>query len=420
VVADDDAKAGTSPLSQPASPAAKTWIPSFAGIVFCEFLFFVTINFVQPFLPLYLRELGATEQEAIFWTGLMNSVGAGVAFFSMPLWGRMADRVGSRPIILRGLIGTVFTMALMGASQVPWHVMVGRVSGTIMGGAGAAMMGFAAKVLPPNRLGLGLGIMQTAQSVGLSLGPLLAGIVASYAGYRGAIQTASVLMVLVLIVGYFVIREPEHVRAAARTSAGLLESIRTAARLPSLRQPLLGVIAFQGAYYTGFLLLPLHIESIAGLEASTDVGLILSANALGMATGGILFGWLTTRLGSRRVALMALVLATVFTLPQFWIQDIPLFVVVRFLAGLGYGGSLPTLRAVMGEGAARDPRMANSLGSLYGLNQSAFAMGMTLGSVGASVVAGFAGLAATHLLAGLSLLATALWWMSRRSEARLA
>jgi len=372
---------------------------------------------VQPFLPLYLRELGESEASAVAWTGAMMSTSFGLQMLVNPVWGTLSDRFGRKAMVMRAQLSTVVTFGLLPFTAQPWQVFAVRSAQGVVGGAGPALTTLAATILPPKRLGFGLGLFQTAQFIGVSLGPLLGGLGAAVLGFRGAFGLTAGLMVVASLVAWLVIREPRPEPASRRPSdgrgMGFGQRLAFIGRTPRLRTPLLATLAYQTAYMTSVALLPLHLYGLAGsgVEAPAAVGLVLTVTALGAALGATTFGWLGGRLGAPTIAFVSFLLTAALLVPQSWLTSPAQFAIVRFAMGFATGGVIPSLRTVLAEEARRDESTAGSMGAIYGLNQSAFAGGMAGGSALAALVASFWGLPATYTAAAVLIGLTGLWWL---------
>ncbi|UIX30150.1 MFS transporter [Streptomyces sp. GQFP] len=132
------------------------------------------------FVPLLLVEVnGLTPGE-----GALVMIPAGVATALLsPLIGRLADRMGTRPLVLAGLtlIG-LFSLSLStftgGSSVIPAGVGILGISiGFIL--VMTTIIGAAAAELPAEQAGAGLGILQGAQFLGAGTGPAVFGVLVS-------------------------------------------------------------------------------------------------------------------------------------------------------------------------------------------------------------------------------------------------
>jgi AAHS family 3-hydroxyphenylpropionic acid transporter len=112
-----------------------------------------------------------------------------------------------------------------------------------------------------------------------------------------------------------------------------------------------------------------------------QMGWIFSASLVGLAFGAAYGGWLADRLGRKPVLIGSVVVLGVFTLAAALVRDVNSLLAMRFLAGLGIGGAMPNLIAVVSEVAAK--------GKVTGTVSLMFC-GMPLGGVLVALLARFA------------------------------
>lgn len=402
---------------------------NFAAILVCQLFIFAMFSSVMPFLPLYLRELGEDEAGAVRWAGLTQSVSAGVLLVATPLWGALADRVGQKTMVLRALFGSALSIILMGFITQAWHLVVLRALQGATAGTNSAVIALAATVLPSARLGVGMGMLQTAQFLGSSLGPLIGGVGTATLGFKGTFFLSGALLLGAAGLVTVLVREPPRPAGATQRRVGLRRRLALVVQAPRLRAPILAILGFQTAWAVSATLLPLHVYAVAGAgeagtsgtDATAAVGLVLTAGALGVALGAAALGWLGGRWGVRAVALASLAATALLSLPQVWFSQPLQFIPLRFALGFCAGGVLPSLRAVLGQEASNDPRLSGSVGAVYGLAQSAFAGGMVLGPALSSFAASVWGLPAIHATSAAVLAGTGLWyWAQGRTVAGAA
>ncbi len=132
-----------------------------------------------------------------------------------------------------------------------------------------------------------------------------------------------------------------------------------------------------------------------------------SAALFGMMFGAVVIGPLADRLGRRKVILSAMTLASVCTLGTAWAWDAESFATLRFVTGVGLGGAIPNIVALMNDltPKARRSRMTTIMLSFY-----------SIGAIFSALVAMFIiprfGWEATFLVGGIPLLF--LPWMYRQ------
>ncbi|GAA0921568.1 MFS transporter [Pseudonocardia zijingensis] len=174
-------------VSQPFVPPALFVNRVYRSAVGVAFLA-MTVNLgALVFVPLLVVDVNGLAPGA--GALVMIPAGAAVALLS-PLIGRIADRIGTRPLVLAGLAGMgLFALVLStftgGASVVPAGIgMLGLGAGFIL--VMTPIISAAAGALPPDQVGVGLGILQGAQFLGAGAGPALLGVLVSAREHSGA------------------------------------------------------------------------------------------------------------------------------------------------------------------------------------------------------------------------------------------
>jgi AAHS family benzoate transporter-like MFS transporter len=148
-------------------------------------------------------------------------------------------------------------------------------------------------------------------------------------------------------------------------------TLSTADRARKRRRRFL-VVATALAIVDGFdaglvgLTLPVILaRSEFGVTPAT-AGAVASAQLFGMLVGAVIAGVVSDRIGKKKVMLTTLALFSVSTLAVIVAPGLTVFLVVRFLAGVGIGGIIPTLIAYVAEFSRRERRFANNTVMLVG------------------------------------------------------
>lgn len=151
-------------------------------------MFAITVGYgiVLPILPFLIeRVAGTADSAALSWhTGLLTGIYIFAIFIFAPLWGRISDRHGRRPVILLGLIGFALTVALFTVEETLLLLYMGRfLSGLFAAAitpAAYALVGDHApsKEWRAHRFAL----INIAGTAGFFVGPLLGGLAVHVAG----------------------------------------------------------------------------------------------------------------------------------------------------------------------------------------------------------------------------------------------
>jgi len=179
----------TARVAQPFVPPALFANQVYRIAVLVAFLA-MTVNLgALVFVPLLVVDVNGLAPGA----GALVMIPAGIAVAVLsPLIGRLSDRIGTRPLVLIGL-GAVGLFALFlstftgGASAIPAGIGIfGLCVGFIL--VLTPIISAAASALPPDQVGVGLGILQGAQFLGAGAGPALLGVLVSARLQSGAVN----------------------------------------------------------------------------------------------------------------------------------------------------------------------------------------------------------------------------------------
>jgi len=146
----------------------------------------VGFGIVLPILPIYARRFHASPLEAALLVSAFSAAG----FVCSPLWGRLSDRIGRRPVILISLAGTAVGSLLTGLAGGLPLLFAGRL---VDGGSGASVavaQAAAADLSPPGERTRLFGLLGAAFGVGFVAGPAI-GALGALAGPRAPFLLAA-------------------------------------------------------------------------------------------------------------------------------------------------------------------------------------------------------------------------------------
>ena len=150
--------------------------PGLGAIFLILFLDILGFSMVLPFLAADARKVfGASELTGT----LLASVYSLMQFLFVPVWGRLSDRVGRRPVLIWSIFATAVSMTGLGAALIVAPSVGWLFIPRILGGVATANIGTAsayiADVTPPEDRARGMGLIGVAFGMGFILGPALGG-----------------------------------------------------------------------------------------------------------------------------------------------------------------------------------------------------------------------------------------------------
>src|SRR5687767_8025938 len=97
---------------------------------------------------------------------------------SAPIWGRLSDRFGRRPILISSLVGASISYVMLGFADNLLWLLVSRMLAGLMAGNLAAAFAYASDVSRPEDRAKTLGMVGAAIGTGFMLGPAIGGVLA--------------------------------------------------------------------------------------------------------------------------------------------------------------------------------------------------------------------------------------------------
>lgn len=353
---------------------------------------------VVPFLPLYLLELGVSQDNVKIWSGIVFAAAFLIAAFMAPYWGRRADRSGKRRMIMRA--GIMLAIGYFAGAWVrnPVELLFVRVfQGFAMGFVPAAMA-LVASSAPPEKMGFCMGVMQTALVTGGILGPLMGGALSYLFGMRMSfVASAAIILAATAAVGFLVV-EPKRAITAEDTS--LLEDLKMAFHNHVLVKMLGLLFVVQIVSMTLQPLMSLYVAELQGSMESVGLttGFIFSLSGIASAIAAPLWGRAGQDRGIRRPLIVAFVGAGLFNMGQFFAANIFQFGALQFLFGFFLIGVFPAINML----AIRSSDVSFQ-GRVFGLTNAATQLGSMVGPLAGGFVSSWTGIRPVFLLTGATL-----------------
>ena len=354
-------------------------------IALCTATFFVTSAgaSMAPFLNLITRDL-ATTLPAVAHLFSIQALAWGIASL---VAGMVSDRFGRRGILIGGIVlmGTMrlgFSTADTYPAAVGWQILSGIGGGAFMG----IVYAVVSEHVAPAIRGRAMSWVITGQSLSLVLGVPLVTLLGALGGWRGAIATHG-MFVLMSAIAVRLATPPDP---APHAHAAHAKIAYAALFKPKLIALLAAGTTERMCFAVIAIFLPAYLQHAYDI-ALGGLALVLALVAAGNLIGNIVGGRIADRTRSRaRVFAIGSALTAVVALPLLaWHPGLVVSVTLGFVFSLVNAAGRPSLMATLAE----MPRELRS--TLFGLNITMASMGWLLaGSVGGWLIAisGFAGL----------------------------
>ncbi|HEX3998225.1 MAG TPA: MFS transporter [Pirellulales bacterium] len=234
-------------------------------IFLAVFIDLLGFGMVLPLLSIYARDFGEANNGMVI--GLLVASFSAMQFIFSPMWGRLSDRIGRRPVLMIGLAGSVVFYTLFGLATV-WRsiawLFVSRIGAGIAGATITTAQAYIADVTTLENRGKGMALVGAAFGLGFTFGPMFGGLALlgntsnprPEPGYAAAALSACGLLF-----AYFML--PESLNPESKSAGKRLfdfGALRTALKMPSV----------------GPLLLTLFVCILAFANFETTLPLLLS------------------------------------------------------------------------------------------------------------------------------------------------
>jgi multidrug resistance protein len=343
-------------------------VPPLVIIFLTVFIDLLGFGIIIPLLPFYAESYGASA----FKVGLLGTSFSLMQFVFSPVWGRISDRIGRRPIILLGLAGSCASYLVLALAQSLAIIFIARIIGGIAGANIPTAQAYIADVTTPENRAKGMGLVGAAFGLGFIFGPALGGVL-SHFGPAAPMWCASALCGANLLAAYFLLPESRHGNPD-RATVGRLEALRRATRDRRLIL-LLALYFIVTTAFSGFeATFALFSERRFGYTTATIGYLFAFIGATLALVQGLLVGRAVKRLGEARLIPMAIsVIGLGIGLVPFADSVPALLGAVGTLAvGMGFNG--PALSSMVSRLTHADDQ-----GGMLGLASSLASLGRVVG-----------------------------------------
>ena len=344
------------------------------------FLDLVGFGLIIPFLPAMARDLGASD----FVAAALVAGYSLMQFLAVPVWGRISDRVGRRPVLLWSIAASALGMVFLGLAQSLTTVFLARLWSGAATANIAVAQAYIADVTKPRERAKGMGIIGMGFGLGFMIGPFIGGELGRFhvLGHQGTlpafVSAAFSVVNLVFALRYLPESLPPENRSTKVRKLALIDlaALRETGRLPGVRLILL--IAFNSIFWFAGLQAVFRLFTLDAFHMNVEhTGRVLGlVGLISVIVQGGLIGKLNKRFGETRLLFAALVLMSVgFVLHGLSVSaGVPMFILASAVTAAGTALHMPSVSSYISRRVGPDMQ-----GSTLGLMQSAGSLARACG-----------------------------------------
>jgi DHA1 family multidrug resistance protein-like MFS transporter len=348
----------------------------FITLFFSIFSTITGVGIVVPLLPVYARNLGAGG----LYIGLIFGAFSLSRIFFLPYFGQLSDRKGRKLLIVSGLLAyTVVSVAFLMSNSIGSLILIRLVQGVASAMLMPVIQAYVGDITPAGREGFTMGLFNMSVFFGLSLGPVLGGLIHDRFSLDAAFWGMGGLSFIGFLLSLFFLPpvRSERVVRRGKQPAGWKQLARN--------REIVGLFFFRFAYTAcigiiwGFL--PVLADAELALS-STTIGFLVM---LGIFVSGIIqlpMGYVADRLNKKSMVIFGGALVSGAILSYFWADNVSEMVLASVMFGVGGGICMTALMAT----AVLVGDKTEAMGSVMALLTVAHSMGMLAGSMLAGVM----------------------------------
>jgi DHA1 family tetracycline resistance protein-like MFS transporter len=289
--------------------------------VFVDILGF---SILVPFLPYFSEEYGARDWQV----GLLLSTNALFGFFSGPIWGRLSDRYGRKPMLLLAQLGTLVGFLMLAFSKSMPMLFASRVVDGIFGGNFPIAKAVIGDVVPPSERSKHMSNIGAAHVMASLIGPGVGGLLSGWGILAPGLLSAGLTCITITVTLRYL---KESNLPEKHTATQVVTPLQRNSTV--WQNPLARFLLIQWGFHTlSFIIYVSCISLFAkiqlGLNAQ-EIGLMLMiSGAVRLLVRFTIFVPLLDKLGDRKTSLLGLVIFVIVFFLLGFVQNPVQFVLV--------------------------------------------------------------------------------------------
>jgi len=336
------------------------------------FLDMVGLLMIIPLLPFYVKTFGGSGIDVIgIHIGIGTLVGFIIAAFtvaqllSAPMWGRLSDRVGRRPVVIIALTASGIAYLIFGFANSLFLLFLSRLVQGAGGGTVGVIQAYVADSTDPRDRARALGWLSATTNLGVALGPVLGSFAIAlgkrdlmpgsgtlHMGHAAPGIVAAILCLLNIIFAARYLTESrdekdhEPTGEPARTSRQAVWRVISHSSEPSSRLIWIYAIAI-GAFQGSFAVLALFLNARFQVTEQTIGYFFMYVGSISVFARVLLLGRMVDWLGEAKLSRVGLVLLALGVLGMPLARNIPMLAIAVALIPLGTSFTFPCVTALL-------------------------------------------------------------------------
>lgn len=319
---------------------------------------------IVPFLPKFLKEIGGGGPHFATWVSVIFAAQSLAAMVAQPSWGKLGDRFGRKPMILRAGFCLACVYWAMSLCRTPWQLTLCRFLNGALTGFIPGSFALVGTNTPEEKAPRYVAILESTANVGLIVGPAFGAFLARMTGYRCSMAVSGTAVFISTLAVWWLVQEPNKVAPTEKTS--LAQDLGTAVRSPIMSSLMVTIML---AWLCGNSINPflvLHLETLHGWQPWWLPAITYSLPGIAFVLTAYRWSLIGQRWGYERNILIGLTGGAVGATLLFMTHNVWIFAIVYFFMGVCLATLSPSVGAITCTRVSSQFR-----GRAYGIQQAA-------------------------------------------------
>jgi len=343
----------------------------FTALFFSLFAAVTGVGIVVPLLPVYAHHLGAS---GLYIALIFGGFSLSRTFF-LPWFGRLSDKKGRKNFITIGLFSYfLISVAFIFFKDLKSLILIRAIQGVASAMIMPVAQAYIGDITPQGKEGISMGMFNMSIFFGLSIGPILGGVIKDYFSLQAAFGSMGALAFGAFCLSFFFLPPANQEKIVSKGYRPVPW------RQLFLNRDIASIFVFRFVYTTcigiiwGFL--PVFCDTDFALSSSS-IGILV---VMGIAVSGIMhlpMGAVADRMNKRILVIIGGLITAVAILMLGFAGGFWDMFNANIIFGIGGGISMPSLMAI----AVISGNKTESMGAVMSLITVAHSLGMVCGSL---------------------------------------
>ncbi len=338
-----------------------------AGMAFSE---------AMPFLALYIMQISHFNQAQVsFYAGISYAASYLVVILVSPIWGKIADQHGRKPMLLRTAAGMGIVIILLSCVTNIWQIIILRLCQGLFDGYTPSVIALIAAETPLEERSVVISKLSTGYIIGGLMGPLIGGVLATIFSIRMTFFITGIILLCVAFISFYGIQEnfqKINTSPTEKLASSKKESVWTVPILILLSATML--IQFVESAIIPYVSLMIKYLLFSEHYLTIMTGIVSALPGVSTAVFATFVGKMSSHFGTLKILKLCELAAIIIYALLGMTTSLMFFVGLRFLIGIANAGMTPMIQVLLSKAS-------NRLSTVFSMSLSAQSLGSLAGSI---------------------------------------